>query len=57
MAPSSASVNFSPRINANGSYQVKGSCRNAEGYSTTGMTFTVLPGNYDRELFDNVEIQ
>ena len=57
MAPSSASVNFSPRINANGSYQVKGSCVNAEGSSTTSMTFTVLPGNYDRELFDNVEIQ
>ena len=57
MAPSSASVNFSPRINANGSYQVKGSCANAEGSSTTSMTFTVLPGNYDRELFDNVEIQ
>ena len=57
MAPSSASVNFSPRINANGSYQVIGSCFNAEGYSTNSMTFTVLPGNYDRELFDNVEIQ
>ena len=57
MAPSSASVNFSPRINANGSYQVIGTCANAEGSSTTSMTFTVLPGNYDRELFDNVEIQ
>ena len=57
--PSSAKVNFSPTEFSFGEYLVSGFCMNlTSGFKADmNLTFTVLPGNFDSEIFDYAEFQ
>lgn len=57
--PSSAKVNFSPTEFSFGEYLASGFCMNlASGFKADmNLTFTVLPGNFDSEIFDYAEFQ
>ncbi len=55
--PSSARVNFSPTEFSFGEYLVSGFCMNLTFKADMNLTFTVLPGNFDSEIFDYAEFQ